>query len=103
MSTTRVHSSTSTHLKTTNGSSVDEFQIQRLRLAVGHGKARRAVLNLLEELWIGSLSVLQIINSNCEISIFGRERSDPELSLLVGPSGLHIARRERPLHRIVRE
>src|SRR5689334_21082637 len=109
MSTMRVRSSTSIRLTITTDSPgacrtdlkvgryfsygrtlpVYDFEIQRLRLSFGDGEACRATLNLLEKLWIGALSVLDIIDGDREVSIVGRQRFDPELSLLVGSRGLH--------------
>src|SRR6478736_800859 len=98
-----VHSSTSTRLKTTNGSSVHDFQIQRLRLPVSNREPRRAALDLLEELGIGAFAIFQIIHRDGQISIFGRQCPDTELPLLVGAACLDKARWERPLCRIIRE
>src|SRR5438552_11947315 len=104
MSMMTVPSPTSTRLKTTNGlSPVDQFQIERFRLAVAEREPRPAILDLLEELRIRSLTILEIVDGHREISIVRRQCLDAELSLLIGASRLHEARRERPFRRIVWE
>src|ERR1051325_204101 len=83
MSTMMEPSPTSTRRKTTNGLSVDDLQIERLRLALAQRERRRAAFHRLEELRVGAFAVLEIVHGHREIAIGGRARGGAGLPLLI--------------------
>src|ERR1051325_700826 len=106
MSTMRGRSSTSTRQRTTTAIfdlSIDDLQIERLRLAIAQSESRRAIFDLFEELRVGAFAILEVINRHSEIAIIGRQSPDAELTLLIRAPRLHEPRWERPLRRVARE
>jgi CTP:molybdopterin cytidylyltransferase MocA len=69
--------------------SVDDLQVDSLRLTLTKREPRRAILDLLEKLRVRSFAILEVIDGDSEVVSIGRQRPDAELSLLVGARGLH--------------